>query len=71
MSSIWEPIKGKCMWWREIPNEDDRYDGRLKPEDRRVSCECFVEGRGWVYPTIEVPKDCPEARRCRYYIKAT
>lgn len=69
MGSVWEPIKGKCTWWREIANEEDRYDPRLKPADKRISGRCFVEGSGWEYRAADVPDNCPEARRCRYYIK--
>lgn len=70
MGSMWEPIKGKCTWWREFPNEDDRFDRRLRPGDRRVSCQCFVEGRGYEFRASELPSDCPLYRQCRYYIKA-
>jgi len=69
VTTIWNPINGKCRWWREIPFEDDRFDPVLKPEERRVDCQCFVEGKAWRHPASEVPKDCPEARSCRYYIK--
>jgi hypothetical protein len=63
------PIKGKCTWWREIPRADDQYDIRIKSPDKLVDCSCFVEGRLWEYRTADVPSDCPESRRCRYYIK--
>ncbi|TLM99236.1 MAG: hypothetical protein FDZ75_00560 [Actinobacteria bacterium] len=63
------PIKGKCTWWREMPNEEDRWDVRLKEHERRVYCSCFVEGKGWTVTRADVPSDCPDARHCRYYIK--
>jgi hypothetical protein len=63
------PVKGKCNWWREKLDEEDRFDTRLKRERHRVHCSCFVEGRGWEYVVEDLPEDCPESRRCRYYIK--
>jgi len=63
------PIKGKCTWWRELPVDDDAYDVRLKEEQKRVSCSCFVEGKMWTYVRAELPSDCPDSRHCRYYIK--
>lgn len=63
------PIKGKCRWWREFPNDEDTHDPRLKEGQKRVYCSCFVEGKGWTVTKDEVPSDCPEARACRYYIK--
>jgi hypothetical protein len=65
------PIKGKCVWWREFPNDEDRYDPHLKEDQKRVYCSCFVEGRGWTFPRVEVPRDCPDSRKCRYYIRNT
>lgn len=69
MSDAFTPVKNKCTWWRESPVEEDKYDVRLKPGERRVYCSCFVEGKAWTHPADEVPSDCPEARHCRYYIK--
>jgi len=63
------PIRGKCKWWRERMNEDDRHDPRLKAGQRRVECTCFVEGDYWTYTADEIPSECPESRACRYYIK--
>lgn len=71
MTDAYAPIKGKCTWWRERPVEDDIYDTRLKDEERRIACSCFVEGKGWTFETAEVPSDCPDSRHCRYYIKHT
>ena len=65
----YSPVKGKCLWWREIPNEEDKYDVRLKPHEKRIYCSCFVEGKGWTVTQGEVPPDCPDQRPCRYYIK--
>jgi hypothetical protein len=69
MAGWYEPVKGKCTWWRESPHEDDVYDNRLRDRDKRIVCMCFVEGRGWTFTEENVPSDCPESRRCRYYIK--
>lgn len=69
MSDGFTPIKGKCTWWRERPVDEDVFETRLKEEEKRVSCSCFVEGKGWVFPRCEVPKDCPDNRHCRYYIR--
>lgn len=63
------PIKGKCTWWRETVNIDDEYDTSVKRPDKRVVCTCSVEGEQWTFARAEVPADCPESRRCRYYIK--
>jgi len=63
------PIKGKCTWWREFPNEEDKHDVRLKEPEKRIYCSCFVEGMGWTFRRAEVPSQCPEARACRYFIK--
>lgn len=65
------PVPGKCKWWREQANEDDKFDVRLKRGDKRVTCSCFVEGHYWISKASEVPADCPNARSCRYYIKHT
>jgi hypothetical protein len=70
MSGWYSPIKGKCTWWREALHDDDAHDSRLKMADKRVVCMCTVEGRGWAYLHKEIPSDCPDARRCRYYIKS-
>ena len=67
----YSPVKGKCKWWREQLNEEDRFDPRLKKGQRRVMCTCFVEGDYWVFTEDELPGDCPHARSCRYYIKHT
>ena len=62
-------VKGKCTWWREFPNEEDRFNRSLKADERRVQCICFVEGDTWEYETRDVPADCPFSRRCRYHIR--
>ena len=64
------PIPGKCFYWREQLNGEDRFDTRLKKSQWRVECTCFVEGSLWVYTHDEVPADCPERYRCRYYVKS-
>ena len=69
MRDIYAPIPGKCMWWREVPNETDIHDRMLKASDKRVDCTCFVEGKAWTFKECEVPIECPEHRYCRYYIK--
>jgi len=63
------PVRGKCTWWREVPNDADSHDRMLKASDRRVDCSCFVEGSTWTYKESEVPAECPQNRSCRYYIK--
>lgn len=63
------PIKSKCTWWRETLDIEERHNLRIKPEDVTVTCSCFVEGYVWTHRKAEVPKDCPKARHCRYYIK--
>jgi len=68
--NIYAPIKGKCTWWREFPNEEDRFDSALRDSDRRVECVCFVEGDAWEYKFKDVPDDCPFYRRCRYHIRS-
>lgn len=69
MSDGFMPIKGKCTFWRERMNVDDEFDVRLKKPEKRVDCSCFVEGDVWSFPAIEVPGDCPNNTRCRYYIR--
>ncbi len=64
------PIKGKCMWWREIMVEEDAHDIMIKREDKRVRATCFVEGYDWLYTKKEIPSDCPKTRQCRYYIRS-
>ena len=65
-----EPIRGKCTWWREDLNEEDRFDRGLKAEAKRVHCACFVEGGTWEFHVGDVPKDCPVNLGCRYHIRA-
>lgn len=69
MSDRFSPIKGKCTWWREYPVDDDVWDSRLKPDQKRIECTCFVEGKAWTLARGDVPSDCPDNRHCRYYIK--
>ena len=69
MSDANLPIRGKCTWWREVPHAEDQYDVRLKKDEKRVNCSCFVEGKGWQFTAVEVPGDCPDFRHCRYYTK--
>lgn len=64
----YSPIKGKCIYWREAVDPADMYDASLKPEDRHVECTCFIEGTRWLCTAGSVPSDCPERRRCRYYV---
>ena len=71
MSDEFHPIRGKCTWWREHMIDDDRWDVTLKESEKRVACSCFIEGRGWIWTRTEVPADCPDNRRCRYYIRMT
>lgn len=66
---VFMPVKGKCTWWREIPHHEDAHDIRLKDDEKRINCSCFVEGEIWTFTAGEVPPDCPNMRPCRYYIK--
>lgn len=66
--SEFSPIRGKCFYWREQLNVDDVYDTRVKKDERRVECSCFVEGDRWTYTASTVPADCPQRLHCRYYI---
>jgi hypothetical protein len=61
-------VKGKCTWWREVPRDEDEHDVTLKADQWRVECACFVEGYRWEFVVPEVPKECPRANSCRYYI---
>jgi hypothetical protein len=65
----YRPVKGKCKWWREQLHPEDEFDARLKSEQKRVVCTCFVEGHYWTVNVPELPSDCPDFRHCRYYIK--
>ena len=65
------PIRGKCTWWRERPDEEDAYNVRMKDDEKRWYCTCFVEGDLWIYKKAEIPSDCPNALKCRYFIKHT
>jgi len=69
MADGFSPIKGKCTYWRETLVEDDRFDSRVKKADKRVLCNCFVEGNTWPATVSTIPRDCPETYHCRYYIK--
>jgi hypothetical protein len=64
------PVRGKCVYWREKLNDEDRWDTRIKREDRHVECTCFVEGHVWTVTATTTPPDCPNATRCRYYVRA-
>ena len=64
------PIKGKCTWWRQVMVDEDLHDLMIKPENKRVRCTCFVEGLVWLHEAADVPKQCPEAQHCRYFIIA-
>lgn len=65
----YSPIRGKCVWWREVEDVEDRFDINVKSADKRVDCSCFIEGFQWVFPASEVPSECPQCRGCRYYVK--
>jgi len=63
-------VHRKCRFWRELLDEEDRFDSEVKPRDRRVHCSCFVEGLSWEVTVGTVPADCPLRSRCRYYAEA-
>jgi hypothetical protein len=65
------PVKGKCVLWREAMNVEDEHDVTIKKPQKRVECSCFVEGHFWHYTVETIPNDCPDWRKCRYYIKST
>lgn len=65
----YSPVRGKCVWWREVPNTEDVWDLNVKPADKRMECSCFVEGYRWTFITVELPADCPKANNCRYFVK--
>jgi hypothetical protein len=65
----YSPIRGKCVWWREVPNPEDTHNVNVKPPDKRVDCSCFVEGYRWDVITAEIPSECPRSRECRYYVR--
>lgn len=68
--NYYTPLKGKCLWWREFLNEEDRFDRDLPKSAKRVQCVCFVEGGSWQFAAKDVPRDCPVSRSCRYHIAA-
>lgn len=63
-------VRGKCQYWRERMNEDDRWDIDLRPPARRVVCSCFVEGAMWNATVGTLPDDCPDRYTCRYHVSA-
>jgi hypothetical protein len=69
LTDSFSPIRGKCVWWREVPNSEDLFDPSVKAAQKRVDCSCFVEGYRWTFTTAEVPIECPSYRVCRYYTK--
>ncbi len=69
MSGWYTPVKGKCTWWRESLHDDDVHNDSIKNSNKRVQCMCMVEGMAWTFKSSEVPPECPEGYRCRYYIK--
>jgi hypothetical protein len=69
MTDPYSAIRGKCVWWREIPNDEDRFSNDVKAPRKRIECSCFVEAHRWTFVTAEVPAECPRDRQCRYYVK--
>lgn len=63
------PVSGKCVYWRERLDEEERWDWRTKPGDMRVRCTCFIDGYVWDATGDTVAADCPRRDHCRYYIK--
>ena len=68
---VFAPIRGTCVFWREIPNCEDTHNGQVPALLKRVDCQCFVEGHQWRKTNGTLPRDCPDCRKCRYYIKAS
>jgi hypothetical protein len=68
MDDPYSAVRGKCVWWREVPNQEDRFDLDVKAPQKRIECSCFVEGYRYTFETAEVPMECPRARACRYFV---
>lgn len=62
-------VEGKCQYWRERMDEDDRWDTGIKFPAKRVRCSCFIEGTQWDTVVGDLPADCPDAAPCRYYVR--
>jgi hypothetical protein len=62
-------VRGKCQYWRERMNEDDRWDSDVKYAAKRVRCSCFIEGTLWDATAGELPGECPDALTCRYHVR--
>jgi hypothetical protein len=60
-------VRGKCTYWRERMHDDDRFDPDVKEFDKRVVCNCFIEGTVW-QTTVAALGNCPQRWRCRYYV---
>lgn len=63
-------VVGKCQYWRERMDEDDRWDADVKQAAKRVRCSCFIEGTQWETLAGTLPADCPEATICRYHVRS-
>lgn len=69
VSDGFTPISGKCTWWRERAVEEDVWSPRLRAEEKRVNCSCFLEGYVWTVQRQEIASECPRNRMCKYYIR--
>jgi hypothetical protein len=63
-------VLGKCQYWRERMDEDDRWDVGVKYQTKRVRCSCFIEGTLWDRMVSTLPGDCPDASTCRYHVRS-
>jgi hypothetical protein len=63
-------VLGKCQYWRERMDEDDRWDADIKFNAKRVRCSCFIEGTMWDTLAGTLPTDCPDAATCRYHVRS-
>jgi hypothetical protein len=63
-------VRGKCQYWRERMNEDDRWDTGVAAAAKHVRCSCFIEGTQWETTAGTLPEDCPDASVCRYHVLA-
>jgi hypothetical protein len=63
-------VIGKCQYWRERMNEDDRWDSDVKFAAKRVKCSCFIEGTQWDATAGELPDECPASLTCRYHVRS-
>lgn len=62
-------VNGKCVYWRERMLDEDRWDTSVPLNGKRLRLHCFMEGKGWLVTVGELPSECPDRWRCRYYVR--